>query len=49
MSEFVSSGEMSGAGEGVYKGEFTIHKVEGVTIDKLNFALEDQGVYQLKY
>ena len=41
-------GEMSDSGNGVYKGQFTIHKIAGVTIDKLNFALEDQGVYQLK-
>ena len=42
-------GEMSDSGGGVYKGQFTVHKIEGVEIDKLNLSLEDQGVYRPVY
>lgn len=47
VSDFISlTGEMSDSGGGVYKGQFTIKKVAGAEIEKLNLALEDQGVYR---
>ena len=50
VSRFITlPGEMSDSGQGVYKGEFTVRKVANVTIDKLNLALEDQGVYRPEY